>query len=207
MCKRLCAVCALLLTLMITAACTGVVPLSDSEADVYQRIHKKYSQMKSYTARVRMTVQSNKTEEVYELEQQVRVPDAARITVTSPQSLSGLAAIYNGDSVTLRQAGMGEVTLPAVPELNYTRPDEFFALYYQSEDTTVSASGGESGQMLLETAVMPRQSEEYKVTLLLDSKKLTPKVLTLYDVGGNIRMTAEYFDFCYNPALEDAIFQ
>ena len=61
--------------------------------------------------------------------------------------------------------------------------------------------------MLLETAVMPRQSEEYKVTLLLDSKKLTPKVLTLYDVGGNIRMTAEYFDFCYNPALEDAIFQ
>ena len=142
MCKRLCAVCALLLTLMITAACTGVVPLSDSEADVYQRIHKKYSQMKSYTARVRMTVQSNKTEEVYELEQQVRVPDAARITVTSPQSLSGLAAIYNGDSVTLRQAGMGEVTLPAVPELNYTRPDELFGMDYKADETTLTPTRG-----------------------------------------------------------------
>lgn len=207
MCKRLCAVCALLLTLMITAACTGVAPLTDSEADIYQRIHKKYSQMKSYTAHVRMTVQSNKTEQVYELEQKVKVPDAACITVTSPQSLRGLATVYNGDAVTLRQEGMGEVTVPGVPDFNYTRADEFFALYYQSEDTAVSVSGGAGGQMLLETAVMPRQSEEYKVTLLLDSQKLTPQVLTLYDVGGNIRMTAEFLDFCYNPALEDAMFQ
>lgn len=186
---------ALILTLMITTACTAVMPLSDAEADRYSNIHKKFSQMKGYTARVRMTVYSNKTKQVYELQQRIESPHKAEITVTSPDSLCGLTTVYNGKNVTLRQDGIGEVQLTALPDFDYTRLDDFFALYYQSEDTAVTTAGGSEKNMLLETAVVPQQSEQYRLTLLLDGKKLTPKVLTLYDIGGNIRMTAEYFDF------------
>ncbi len=152
--------------------------------------------MKGYSARVRMTVYSNKTKQVYELQQRVIAAKQAEIIITAPESLKGLTYLYEGETVTLRRPGMEEVHLATLPTFDYTRLDEFFALYYQSEDTSISTGGADgTGSVLLETAVLPRESERYRLTLLLEGQKPIPKCLTLYDVGGNIRMTAEFFDF------------
>ncbi len=209
MCKRICALLALILTLMINAGCSPAVQLGDQDAQIYQKIHHKFAALQSYTAVVRLSVVSNKTEQTYELLQQVKEPDMAKIEVKSPEDFAGMTTIYCGETVSvLRDAVDMPLSVVALEELNDVFITDFFARYYQSEETAISVSVGEGTNptILLETVVCPADAQRYKITLLLDAKKLEPKVLAVYDVGGNIRLKAEFLEFCYNPNLEDSIF-
>ena len=209
MCKRLCVFLALILTLMINAGCSGPVPIGDQDALIYQKIHHKFAALQSYTAVVRLTVVSNKTEQTYELLQQVKEPDKAKVEVKSPEDFAGMTTIYCGETVSVFSDVTDKpLSVAALEELNDVFITDFFARYYQSEDTALSVSVGEGTDrtMLLETAACPEESGRYKITLLLDTKKLEPKVLTIYDVGGNIRLKAEFTEFYYNPVLDDSIF-
>lgn len=207
--KRSCAVGAAILALMIITGCTSGKVLEDRDADVYRRIHEKFSRMTAYSATVRLTVKSNKTENTYVMRQQVKEPQMARVDIEEPAALQGLTTVYRDDRVMVRGfADEPPLSLPAAEQLNDIFVSHFFALYYQSEDTSVSVSaGGEpDSTLLLETAAIPESSGRYKITMRLDSAKLEPRVITVYDVGGNIRLTAEFSDFCYNPSLADSIF-
>lgn len=209
LCKRLGALSAVILALMITAGCTSEVKLQDKEVSIYQKIHRKFSRMTAYTATVRITVTGNQTEQTYEMRQSVKEPGMARLELTEPSALAGLVTVINGKQLTLwPSAEAAPFAAAAADEPNSMLLNSFFAEYYASEDTALSVSGGgaEPQTMLLETAVQPSNSRSYKMTLLLDVKKLEPKALAVYDIGGNIRMKAEFLDFCYNPVLADSLF-
>ncbi|MBE7036233.1 MAG: outer membrane lipoprotein carrier protein LolA [Ruminococcaceae bacterium] len=209
MCKKRLGICLCILTLMITTGCVPVVKLNNEDTDIYQKIHRKFSRMTAYTATVKMTVKSNKTEQVYEMMQAVRVPGLARAELTAPAELVGLVTVYrDGEVFAYRAENETPLQVKALAEYHDVFVHEFFARYYQSEDTALSVSGNteESRTMLLETAASPETSSRYKITMLLDTKTLEPKVITVYDMGGNVRMIAEFSEFCYNPKLEDSVF-
>ncbi|MBE7022390.1 MAG: outer membrane lipoprotein carrier protein LolA [Ruminococcaceae bacterium] len=208
MCKRLRITAALVLTLMITAGCASHFQLSDSHVDIYKRIHDKYNRMKSYTAEVTLTVKSRKSEQVYRLSQQVKEPELAAITIREPDSLSGLRTVFNGSQVRIESPAAPEGLVTTTQKMpNALLVNQFFSIYYQSEETAISVNSQESGgTMLLETECRPQKAEAYKVTLLLDTKTLEPKNITVFDVGGNVRMLAEFTEFVYNPSLPEEIF-
>lgn len=209
MCKKMLALCTVVLTLMITAGCTAPRKMGDYEAGAYQSIHRKFSRMTAYEANIRLRVYSNQTERTYTAQQKVKLPDKARVEIESPASLAGFTKVYNGGQISCLPPFTEEALLiQAIDMADTAFLHEFFALYYQSEDTTVSVStiNGESQTLLLETMTAAKESANYKMTLLLDVKKMEPKVLTVYDLGGNVRMQTEFLSFQYNPALEDALF-
>lgn len=208
MCKFL-PIGAALLTLMIMTGCLAGGSLEDRDLRAYQNIHEKYSSMKSYCAEVRLTVRGNKTEQVYELTQKIKMPDQALVTINQPASLAGTQVLFSQGQVNLQQEpGTPLWTMDSVDGMNYLLLHEFFALYYQSEDTVIQTNGGNPSQdLLLETAIFPKQTNSDKVVLRVDAKKLIPKTLTVYDLGGNVRLMAEFLSFSYNSSLPEEIFQ
>ena len=212
-CVRLLA--AILLTLMIIPAlsgCKGTMNFSDADMDVYEKIHKRYNEMESYSAQVRLTVKSNKTEKTYLLRQYAKEPGKYRTEILEPESMKGLVTVQNGESVKLTKPDTDKViTAPAEEELDYTFVNNFFKLYYKSEETAIDvvagADGGASGTTLLETELMPAEAHRKKATMLIDNKSLKPKNITVYDMGGNINMIAEFSDFVYNDNCKDEIFR
>lgn len=197
------------LTLMITTGCVPAMKLSDQDADIYQKIHHKFSRMTAYTAKVRLMVKNNRTEAGYEMYQAVKIPGQARTELTAPDELSGVVTVYgDGEVVVCGANGEEPLRVDAQEGFSDFFIHDFFARYYQSEDTAlfVSDSTEESGTMLLETIASPESSNRYKITMLLDTKKLEPKTITVYDMGGNVRMIAEFSEFCYNPVLDDSLF-
>lgn len=183
--------------------------LSNQNTDIYQKIHHKYNQMTAYTATVKVTVKSNRSEQVYEMQQAVKIPQYARTELTAPAELSGVITLFRDDEVlAYRKKNEEPLKVKASTGFGDMFVHEFFARYYQSEDTALSVNGDaeKGGTMLLETVANSENVNRYKITMLLDTKSLEPKVLTVYDQGGNPRMIAEFSAFCYNPKLEDSIF-
>jgi len=208
LCRRWLAFVAILLTLMINTGCDAGLRLHDSHVDVYQRVHRMYNRMTSYTANVHLTVKGDKSDNVYELTHQVKAPDQAVVTVCAPEPLAGLCTVYNGDRVHVTAPKAGQALQAAAPDIpNCLLVHEFFAQYYASEETAISVSGDAEGDtLLLETECRPQEADSYKVTMLLDTKTLLPKTVTIFDAGGNVRMLAEYTDFCYNPDVPEELF-
>ncbi len=210
MCKSPCKLLACILTLtIILSGCSRLQPISDGEADVLKQLHKKYSQMKSYSATVRVTVKSNKSENIYIMEQKVLEPNQALVTVTEPDALAGLTTVFSGDKAsTSAFHDEASLTVPNKQVYQDIFVNHFFAMYYRSEETAVSvnASSDKAGTILLETVSIPDDSKRYKLTMCCDVKTLEPKTITVYDAGGNIRIIAEFSNFCYNPSFSSDIF-
>ncbi len=207
--QRFSALFAITITVFLLAGCGRVPTLSDRDADIYTQLHKKFSRMEAYSATVKLTVRSNKTENTYTMTQKVKSPDQAVVTLKEPASLAGVTTVFSGDFVSVSADGEARpLQVSAREAVNPLLLTDFFAMYYQSEDTalSVSASLDSQGTILLETALIPDTSERYKMSLLCDANKLEPKTLTVYDVGGNIRMIAVFSDFSYNPPLDASLF-
>ncbi len=198
------------LLLMMCTGCTHENFLTDRDADIYQRIHKKFSHMTAYTAKVEVTVYSNKTENTYLINQLMKDSQGAQLMVEKPESVQGTITRYHNGQVTLMNAGQeSAVSVPAADAYHDIFIDQFFALYYQSEKTAINVSGGGTegaNSLLLETIAVPDASHRHRLTLLIDAKRLEPQVLTVYDVGGNIQLMAKFVEFEYNPAIDDSLF-
>lgn len=203
----------LLLALMIILClfgCTGRIRLSEQEANVYERMHHYYNKMECYSARVRLTVKGNRTENEYLLEQYAKENDKTLARVILPEELGGTETISNGEQSLIRFAPIGnETRLENSKETDCLFVNRFLCLYYQSEETvlTVNGSNDENGTTLLETELPSGNVLYRKASMLVDNKTLAPKNITLYDMGGNIVSVAEFEKFVYNDTFEDEIFE
>ncbi len=199
----------IIVTVFALVGCGRVPTLSNRDANIYTQLHKKFSRMESYSATVRLTVKSNKTENTYTMTQKVKSPDQAVVTLKEPAALADVTTVFSGDFVSVSAGDDVEpLKVPTRETINDLLLTEFFSMYYKSEDTALSVSSTpeDPGTILLETVTIPDTSRQYKISLLCDAKKLEPKTLTVYDVGGNVRMVAEFSDFSYNLPLDDSLF-
>ena len=104
------------LLLMMCTGCTHENFLTDRDADIYQRIHKKFSHMTAYTAKVEVTVYSNKTENTYVMHQLMKDSQGAQFTVEKPESVQGVTTRYHNGQVIMRNEG--EESAVSVPATN-----------------------------------------------------------------------------------------
>ncbi len=202
----------ILLTLMISlclCGCEGSVNFTDEDLGIYEKIHRYYSKMESYSAYVKMTVKSNKTENVYEMEQ-LSAGDKKITKIVSPEQLSRIMIITDGDDVQVIYSGSKEykLSVPLSEDIDYSFVDNFMSLYYRSEETAVTTvAQEESGTTLLETELPLESARRRKASMLIDNKTLAPKNITVYDMGGNIVFIADFVKFVYNDNIKDEIFE
>ena len=172
---------------------------TDSDADIHAKIHKRYSDMKSYAADVKITVKSNKTENVYTAKQFFSEPDTMSVEFNESGTLY---LIKNGMAVLKK--GENELSFPAANSINYLFINEFFKLYYTSQDTAITVSSDEVLSVTrLETELIGSTSKRNSAVLTVNNKTLSPERLVIYDFGKNPVIEVDFLSFIYNAKSEN----
>ncbi|MBP3337322.1 MAG: hypothetical protein J6L59_02820 [Clostridia bacterium] len=191
----------LLMMCLALSSCSGITMLSDSDADTYAKIHKRYIQMPSYCADVKITVLGNKTQKTYQAKQYYLSPDKMMLDFSG-----GLKIIFAGDKAKVI-SGENSEEFHASDDVNYLFVNEFFELYYRSQDTAVSTQNhDDGGSTFLETELINQTSHRYKAVLKVNNKTLNPERLTVRDLGGNDVICADFSSFLYNAKIAEEIF-
>ncbi len=200
----------LFLTLMITLSASGCSrPFSDNDMDIYEKIHKYYSKMESYSADLDFTVFSNKTENRYFVSQKAVSPDKFFTRVTDKDGTFSVTTITNGNyTKTTADGSEYSLTIPNEEYVSLLFVNNFFGAYYSSEDTLISVNSkiNESEKMVLDVFLPENDLCINKVSMSIDNKTLSPNTLTVYDKNDKKLIFAKYENFKYNEKIDDSIF-
>ncbi len=205
MCKKLTS---LILTLMISlsvCACGN----SDSNMDIYEKIHKTYSHLESYSADLDLTVFSNKTENRYFVSQKTKEPDRFYTLVTDDKGTFSVTTVTNGDKTSTSAEGFDyTLTVPSEEYLSLLFVNNFLRAYYASEDTsvTVDSSLTKGDNTILTVAVTENDLSISEVSMAFDNKTLAPSIVTVYGEGGKTLATAKYENFKFDDKIDDSVF-
>lgn len=177
--------------------------LSDKDAGIYEKIHKKYINLKSYSATVDLTVISNKTKKSYRVKQYMKEPDMMLIEYQDTG-----AKILIKDGRAFAKFAESQLILDADDDINYLFINEFLRLYYMSQETSLSvlSNSDDAGLTYMGTELTNPTAYRYRLVLAIDNKTLNPVRLSVCDMAGEDVMYADFKDFIYNDKLSDDCF-
>ncbi|MDP4118201.1 MAG: hypothetical protein Q8873_03305 [Bacillota bacterium] len=178
--------------------------------NVYERVYNTYSKMESYKASVAVTSYSNNSENKYTLTQYYKCPNKQR-SEYSPGNGGGSITIINGKEGKLfSDYGTDPVILDAIDidEKDYLMLETFFEIYYSSEETSIKTSGSDNnGTLTLRAETGNSHPYRKRIELVIDSKSLKPKKMTVFGYDNKPALCIQYLSFELNPTLEDSIFK
>ena len=198
---------ALMISICMLSAC-GHGYLHDRNMDVYEKIHRYYNEMESYSSDLTITAYSNKTKNTYHAEQKALGNDKFYMKIAADQGDLSITTVENGGKVTTTTDGSEfSVTVPTHEGTGLLFVNRFFAKYYASEDTVLSVNGGRNGSVtVLETALSESNPRFAKAKLTVDSKTLAPLRIELADRNGDAILKGEFSHFIYNDSVDERIF-
>lgn len=207
MCKKL--LC-LFLTLMISLSATGCTrPFSDRDMDIYEKIHKHYNKLESFSADLDLTVFSNKTENRYFVNQKFQTPDKFFTRVTDEKGTFSVSTITN-QSKTKTSADGSEYSL-IVPSDEYVSLlfiNNFFKAYYLCKETSISVDSSltKSDKTVLNVNMSDNNLSIKSISLSIDNKTLSPHALTAYGKDDKKLLYATFDNFKFNEKIDESIF-
>ena len=190
----------LLMMMFILCGCTEKSMLMPDEN---KRIYNTYSNMPGYEAKVRMTIYSNNSENVYEMMQYFQCPDRMR------SEGDGVVAIVDGKNVAIKGNDEDEPLMlqQVSDESDYMFLNNFFALYYTNEETTAAAASTESEVITLETKTGSMNPYKNSLRLQLSCDTLQPLCLEILGSDKKVYTKIEYLTFkVANPPDEMFVF-
>lgn len=200
----------LFLTLMISLSlCACTRDFRDRDMDIYEKIHKRYNSLTSYSADVSISVFSNKTENQYFLSQKFCAPDKFFTRATDKAATFSVVTITNGTKTkTYADGSEYSLVVPSNDFLSLLYVNNFFSAYYLSEETalSVNASLSESDQTILSLELSDNDSVVHSASLSVDNKTLIPHTLTLYNADGEKLLIATYQNFKFNDKIDLSVF-
>lgn len=205
MCKKLTLLILALMISLSVCACGN----SDSNMDIYEKIHKTYSHLESYSADLDLTVFSNKTENRYFVSQKTKEPDKFYTRVTDDKGTFSVTTVTNGDKTSASAEGFDyTITVPSEEYLSLLFVNNFLRAYYASEDTsvTVDSSLTKSDKTVLKVAITQNDLSISEVSMSFDNKTLAPSTATVYGTGGKVLATAKYENFKFGDKIDDSVF-
>ncbi len=206
MCKKLSLI---FLTLMISLSVCGCSGFTDRDMDIYEKIHKTYSKLESYTADLDLTVFSNKTENRYFVSQKTQDPDKFYVRVTDEKGTFSVTTITNGSTTKISADGSEyAMTVPCEDYLNLLFVNTFLRAYFASEETSLSVdkSLAKNNKTLMEVAIENEELNLSKVSLSFDNKTLAPDTVTVYNREGKVTAKGKYENFKFNDKINETVF-
>ena len=204
MCKK---VFVLFLALMISLSVSACSGFSDSDMDIYEKIHKHYNKMESYTADVDVTVYSNKTENRYFVAQKVKSPDMYYTHITDEKATFGVTTVSKGGKTkTVADGSEYSMTVPDGDSLGVLYLNNFFKAYYASEETSLSVQKSlKSKKTMLSVEIFDENTAIKKVNLSIDNKTLAPVSISVYG-DEDLLLMGTFENFRYNEKIDDSLF-
>lgn len=206
MCKKV-TLLALMISICMLSACRPSY-LHDEDMDIYEKIHRYYNEMESYSSDLTITAYSNKTENTYHAVQKSTGHDKFYMQITSDQKDFSVTTVENSGIVKTTTDGSAfSVTMPTREGTGLLFVNRFFAKYYASEDTVLLVNGRENGSVtVLETALSENNPRFATATLTVDNQTLAPVRIELADRNGNTILKGEFSHFIYNDTIEEHLF-
>lgn len=205
MCKKLFLI---FLTLMISLSVCSC-GFSDSDMDIYEKIHKRYNKLESYTADLDLTVFSNKTENRYFLSQKTQDPDKFFTRVTDEKGTFSLTTVTNNGTTKVSADGSEySMTVPCEDYMSLLFVNNFLRAYFASEETSLSVDNSltKSDKTLMEVAVSFEDLNLSKVSLSFDNKTLLPDTITVYNRDSKAIAKGKYENFILNDKINESVF-
>ncbi len=206
MCKRLTLI---FLTLMMSLSVCGCSTLSDSDMDIYEKIHKTYNKLESYSSDLDLTVFSNKTKNRYFISQKTVDPDKYYARVTDEAGTFTVTTVSN-NGVTKVSADGSEysLTVPCEDYLGILFVNAFLREYFSSEDTLMSVDKSitKSDKTVMEVAISKKELNLSRATLSFDNKTLAPDTITIYDLDNKVVAKGKYENFKPNDKIDESVF-
>ncbi len=204
-CKKIFTIFLALMISLSLSACSG---FSDSDMDIYEKIHNHYSKMESYTANLDMTVYSNKTKNQYFITQKAKSGDKYYTKVTDKDATFSVTTITNGTlTKTIADGSEHSLTVPSSEYLGVLFLDNFFRAYYASEETALLVDKSLKGSnTVLEVSLFADDIAIKRVSLSIDNKTLTPATISVFGAEDNLLAKGTFEDFCYNDKIDDSLF-
>lgn len=209
MCRKLLCFLTLMTSVLLFSACSSFGSLSDSDMNIYEKIHSYYNKMECYSANLDFTVYSNKTENDYQATQKALGSDKFYIKTKAPESTLSVTTISNGDKTkTVTEGSDYSVTLPTGDTLGLLFVNAFFKTYYASEETVLTVSSSQNGNVtLLETTLSPVSKNAAKISLSINNETLAPEEITVYNLSGTPWIKGRFSDFKYNDKdINESVF-
>ena len=207
MCKK---IFCLILTLTISLLSVGCSHrLGDSDMDIYEKIHKHYNKLESFSADVDLTVFSNKTENRYFVSQKFKNPNMYFTRVTDEAGTFSVTTVTNQDKTkTVADGSEYSLTVPGSEYVNLLFINNFLKAYYMCEETSISVDSSltKSDKTLFSISLLNDDLCIKEISLSIDNKTLSPDTLTAYDKDNKKLFVATFSNFIYNDKIDDTIF-
>ena len=178
--------------------------------NVYEKVYETYNNMNSYSAKVEVVSFSNNSENKYTLTQFFKMPHKQRSEFLSETAGNNITIINDGKGKIISEYATNPVLLDSVDieEKDYLMLNTFFDIYYSSEETSVKTSGNETkGTITLSAETGSSAPHRKKMELIIDTKTLIPKKMTVLNDKDKPTLEIKYLEFELNPELEDKIFE
>lgn len=205
MCKKLFLI---FLTLMISLSVCSC-GFSDSDMDIYEKIHKQYNKLESYTSDLDLTVFSNKTENRYFVSQKTKDPDKFYARITDEKGTFSLTTITNNSTTKVTADGSEHaMTVPCEDYMSLLFVNNFLRAYFASESTSLSVDNSitKTDKTLMEVAVTNEDLNLSKVSLSFDNKTLLPDTITIYNKESKAIAKGKYENFTFNDKIDETFF-
>ncbi len=177
--------------------------------DIYSRIYQRYSDIKSYTAVIDVTVYSNVKEGKYTLKQYYKAPGSYRVDVLRPENMTGSGCMFYEDGLYLYSNGNGEKLDGYIPsDKNYMFLVDFFENYYKGEETAAAVTKDISGEQTVLTSMAAGENEyRFCQKLWIDNKTCLPAKLETFDINNKPVISVVFTEFELNPKINDDVFK
>lgn len=156
----------------------------------------------SYEAKLEITVNSNKTENKYVIEQYYKSPNYSKQIVKEPQNIENLEIIYNGNNLEIKNTNLG---LSKIYE-NYTYLNQnilwlnFFIETCNNSNYTIEENEHE---IILCNNI---EMNSYKSKLYINKKTSLPTKIEIKDNNNQNKIYIEYKEIKLNNIQENNIF-
>lgn len=176
--------------------------------DVNQRVNRRYRNLQSYTARVKVTVTGNKGQQVYQMSQSFRAPDQYRIEILAPERMQGTVCVISGRNIWMRSAGDLAIQMEQgffQEEKDYLFLQDFLTDYFDREELP-ELTVNQEGRILLSAPRRGDSKYRFSQNLEIDKSSNLPKFLITYDEDGSEVVRVEYENFEPEAEIADSVF-
>ncbi|MFT9497305.1 LolA family protein [Anaerosolibacter sp.] len=186
----------------------GCGPKTDE--DLFYDVQKMMSRIDSYACVAEITVKGNLTPETYIFKQWFRKPNKFKLELIEPESLNGKITIYDGRKASIIHPQINQVWF--MESFQHTDEQNMFLGYFlqnylESEDVEIhrEVKGGETF-LVVDTEIPGNHVYFHRQRLWVNIEKMEPELLQVFDGNDGMRIEVRYFNFQYNPKLEDHLF-
>ena len=180
---------------LVLSGCTS------QSSSIHDKIHQRFYNMPSYSAKCNVTITSNKTKNTYSA---YAVYDCE--TNRYRLDYDNLSIILgDGNAQIIKD---GKVTSsPAIQSNMLLLVNTFFESYYVAESSSIKTSATISGDTLLQCDIINPPTFASNMKLWIDSKSVLPTKLGVYDKDGNEKIFVEFEEFKILNKVDDSIFE